>query len=169
MKETTKLFVVNTINCAFAVKQAKAEGRFVNVMRPSIWGNPFVVGRDGTRTEVIALYRAYVLASADLMNAIGDLTNKLLGCACLPLPCHAEVLAELANRVLLRRADGDRRHMLCKCFRCGLVARCTPELDFWDSDKLIGDDRLACDACFNGLLIGNGAPTIKVLKKEAQA
>jgi Domain of unknown function (DUF4326) len=33
----------------------------VYVGRPSKWGNPFVIGRDGTRDEVIAKYRAWIL------------------------------------------------------------------------------------------------------------
>ena len=28
----------------------------VNIGRPSVWGNPFVIGKDGTRNEVIANY-----------------------------------------------------------------------------------------------------------------
>ena len=30
----------------------------IYVGRPSKWGNPFVIGRDGSRDEVIAKYRA---------------------------------------------------------------------------------------------------------------
>ena len=31
------------------------------VGRPTVWGNPFVIGRDGTRGEVIAKYREHVV------------------------------------------------------------------------------------------------------------
>lgn len=29
--------------------------------RPSKWGNPFVIGRDGSRADVIAKYRAWIV------------------------------------------------------------------------------------------------------------
>jgi hypothetical protein len=33
----------------------------VYVGRPGKWGNPFVIGRDGSRDEVIAKYRAWIV------------------------------------------------------------------------------------------------------------
>jgi hypothetical protein len=39
------------------VGKAPARGR-VYIGRPSKWGNPFVIGRDGSREEVIEKYRA---------------------------------------------------------------------------------------------------------------
>lgn len=41
------------------VGKAPAPGR-VYIGRPGKWGNPFVIGRDGSREEVIAKYRAWV-------------------------------------------------------------------------------------------------------------
>lgn len=97
MNELTKKYGLNIINCAAAAKQAQKEGRFVNVMRPSKWGNPFVIGRDGTRTEVLEKYRTYILGRPDLVAALPELKEKILGCCCLPMPCHVEILVELAN------------------------------------------------------------------------
>ena len=37
----------------------------VFVGRPTKWGNPFVIGRDGSRAEVIAKYRAWVSAQPE--------------------------------------------------------------------------------------------------------
>lgn len=70
----------------------------VYIGRPSKWGNPFRIGRDGTRAEVIAKYRAYLLGSPVLMAALPELRGKVLGCWCAPQACHGDVLAELANR-----------------------------------------------------------------------
>lgn len=67
------------------------------VGRPSKFGNPYVIGPDGTRAEVIEKYRAHLLASPDLMAALPELRGKVLGCWCSPLACHADVLATLAN------------------------------------------------------------------------
>ena len=52
----------------------------VYVGRPSRWGNPFVLGRDGTRDEVIAKYRAWIVQQPALMVALPELRNKDLVC-----------------------------------------------------------------------------------------
>lgn len=66
--------------------------------RPSKWGNPFVIGRDGSRADVIAKYRAWIVARPALMNALDELRGRDLICWCAPLACHGDVLIELANR-----------------------------------------------------------------------
>jgi hypothetical protein len=66
--------------------------------RPSPYGNPFVIGKDGTRQEVIEKHRAWLLGQPDLVRRIKeDLAGKTLACFCAPLPCHGDTLAELAN------------------------------------------------------------------------
>jgi Domain of unknown function (DUF4326) len=54
----------------------------VYVGRPSKWGNPFALGRDGSRSEVISKYRCWVVTQADLMNALIELRGKDLICWC---------------------------------------------------------------------------------------
>lgn len=73
----------------------------IYVGRPSKWGNPFIIGQDGTRKQVIDKYRHYVLQSEELMDSIDELKGKDLVCYCAPLPCHADVLMELANTTRL--------------------------------------------------------------------
>ena len=74
----------------------------VYVGRPSKWGNPFVVGRDGTREEVIALYEANLLADPFLMSQLDELRGRDLVCWCAPLSCHADVLLRLATALQRR-------------------------------------------------------------------
>jgi hypothetical protein len=83
----------------------------VKIDRTTKWGNPFVIGKDGTREECIALYRRFVadnsaIRRGDVLAArklvaehVDELKGKNLACWC-PLdgPCHADVLLELANR-----------------------------------------------------------------------
>lgn len=69
----------------------------VYIGRPSKWGNPFVVGKDGTREQVVEKYRKYLLSRKDLLDSIGELKGKILGCWCSPQVCHGDVLAEIAN------------------------------------------------------------------------
>jgi hypothetical protein len=70
----------------------------VYIGRPSEWGNPFLLGPDGTREEVVEKYRAYLLKNKTLMGLLPMLKGKVLGCWCAPLACHGDVLAELANQ-----------------------------------------------------------------------
>jgi hypothetical protein len=62
------------------------------------WGNPFEIGRDGTREEVIAKYREWLLAQPELVAAARrELRGKDLLCFCAPKPCHGDILLEVAN------------------------------------------------------------------------
>lgn len=79
------------------VVHCKREKFDVYVGRPSIWGNPFKTGVDGTREEVIEKYRTYLLTNKVLMNRLHEIRGKVLGCWCAPKTCHADVILELAN------------------------------------------------------------------------
>jgi hypothetical protein len=74
----------------------------VYVGRPSIWGNPFVIGRDGTRDEVIMKYETWLVQQPTLLAKLDRLTGKHLICWCGPARCHADVLLRLANGARLR-------------------------------------------------------------------
>lgn len=70
----------------------------VYVGRPSKWGNPFVIGPDGDRADVIRKYRSYLFSNKVLMSeAKAELKGRDLVCWCAPKACHADVLMEVAN------------------------------------------------------------------------
>lgn len=69
----------------------------VFVGRPSAWANPFFIGRDGTRGEVIEKFRKWLIRQPSLLRDVWTLRGMALGCDCTPLPCHGDVLAELAD------------------------------------------------------------------------
>lgn len=79
----------------------------VYIGRPSKWGNPFSIGKDGSREEVIKKYREWIITQPRLLRLIvPELKDKTLGCWCLKEPvdfirknkrCHGEVLLELAE------------------------------------------------------------------------
>jgi hypothetical protein len=70
----------------------------VRIDRQTIWGNPFAIGRDGTREQVIAKYREWIMDDAVMLRAVREkLRGKVLGCWCAPKACHGDVLAEIAN------------------------------------------------------------------------
>jgi len=75
----------------------KRDRHHVYVGRPSKWGNPFVVGKDGARGECIALYEAWLRESPLMLAALDELRGLVLGCWCAPRPCHGDVLVRLAS------------------------------------------------------------------------
>jgi len=85
----------------------------IKVDRSTRWGNPFVVGKHGTREQCVRLFRR--LVGGEFCSAKGVphqqlevylhvtshkelLRGKNLACWCpLDKPCHADVLLEIAN------------------------------------------------------------------------
>jgi hypothetical protein len=86
----------------------------VKVARTTKWGNPFIVGEDGTRLECVNQYSSLLTghlcptAKAPIARQrealeyvrqhIEQLRGHNLACWCpLDQPCHADVLLQLAN------------------------------------------------------------------------
>lgn len=77
------------------------------VGRPSVFGNPFIIGRDGTRDNVVNLYRVYLAQHLSRSSGSEDYifaqlmklarehkagkTVRLV-CYCAPKKCHAEII-----------------------------------------------------------------------------
>lgn len=94
------------------VVNCKHEKYDVYIGRPSKWGNPFLVGKDGTRTEVISKYKEWLGNNPNLLNSLDELESKVLGCFCKPKSCHGDVLVELLENKKRRNGinsifDGD--------------------------------------------------------------
>jgi hypothetical protein len=69
----------------------------VLVARPSRWGNPYSIEEYG-RKRAIEMYEQWLLANDELLAQLPSLKGKRLACYCkLDEPCHADVLARLAN------------------------------------------------------------------------
>jgi hypothetical protein len=77
------------------IEWAKAHGLFVRIDRKTLWGNPFVMGKDGSRAEVMLKYAFAAPMNDTLMKDLPTLRGKALGCWCAPLPCHGDVLIQL--------------------------------------------------------------------------
>jgi len=80
------------------VVHCKREPFDVYIGRPSKWGNPFVIGKDGTRDEVITKYEGWLRTQPALLAALPELRGKVLGCWCFPQACHGDVLVRLAEQ-----------------------------------------------------------------------
>ena len=87
------------------VVHCKKEHYDVYIGRGSKWGNPYSIGVDGTREIVIAKYKRWLLNQPPLLNELGQLKGKVLGCWCKPLACHGDVLVELLERYNDREAN----------------------------------------------------------------
>lgn len=71
----------------------------VYIGRPSKWGNPFAIGRDGDRNEVIEKYAHWIVLQPHLIEAAKqELKGKVLVCFCAPLACHGHVLQIIAEQ-----------------------------------------------------------------------
>jgi len=70
------------------------------IMRPSRWGNPFILGPAGDRETVIAKHRAWlwqeIEAGRIAMADLAALHEKALVCCCAPKPCHGDTLLAAA-------------------------------------------------------------------------
>ena len=58
----------------------------VYIGRGSPYGNPYIIGKDGTREEVIEKFEKNILPKLDLRPLIG----RDLVCFCKPKPCHGD-------------------------------------------------------------------------------
>lgn len=81
-----------------SVVHCKKQPYDVYIGRGSGWGNPFKIGRDGSRDEVIRQYRDWLRERPELIErARVELAGKVLGCWCKPQDCHGDVLARVAD------------------------------------------------------------------------
>ena len=94
-----------------AFEHAQAVGNTVLIDRRTKWGNPFRLGADGSRGEVIARYRAdlwrRIRAGEIALEDLAELDGCWLACWCEPLPCHGDVLARAARWAAGVLAEGD--------------------------------------------------------------
>lgn len=71
----------------------------VYIGRPSVYGNPFIIGKDGSRLDVIKKYEQYLANNSKLTETIkNNLRGKNLVCFCKPLECHGDILLKIANQ-----------------------------------------------------------------------
>lgn len=77
----------------------------IYIGRGSKWGNPFKIGTNGSREEVVLGYAEWLLNNPKLLEAIPELAGKYLVCFCAPEACHGDILIELANPIVEEGRD----------------------------------------------------------------
>lgn len=87
-------------------KIGSAPADAVYIGRGSNWGNPYVIGKDGNRNEVIARFRAYAERRlAENPGWLDALVGKDVYCFCAPLACHGDVLINLIQEDAQHKQD----------------------------------------------------------------
>jgi len=74
----------------------------VYIGRGSKFGNPYIIGKDGTREEVIEKYRDWFnkkIKKPRFRKEVLKLRGKKLGCYCAPKACHGDVIIEWLNEL----------------------------------------------------------------------
>lgn len=83
----------------------------IYIGRGSRWGNPYRIGQDGDRYEVIAKYRLHlweqVKAGEVTTEDLAALHDRDLVCYCAPAPCHGDVLLRAAAWATTRQEVGN--------------------------------------------------------------
>ena len=68
----------------------------IYIGRGSPYGNPFKIGIDGSREEVINKFKEYIKSKPELIEDMKkNLKGKILGCYCKPFACHGDIIVEL--------------------------------------------------------------------------
>lgn len=75
------------------VQWAELKGYSVRIDRGSLFGNPFILGKDGDRDAVCDAYRDYYLPNKpSILKQLPEIEGKVLVCHCYPERCHGEEL-----------------------------------------------------------------------------
>lgn len=74
----------------------------IYIGRGTLWGNPYQMGKEGTRDEVISKFaydfeRRFLKLPEQFDVNIEKLRGKTLGCHCKPAACHGDVIASYLN------------------------------------------------------------------------
>lgn len=90
------------LELTLVVNKDRGEPYDVYVGRGTIWGNPYQMGADGDRDEVIRKFaydfqRGFLKASDDFEKNISKLKGKVIACHCKPAACHGDVIAAYIN------------------------------------------------------------------------
>lgn len=70
----------------------------VNIMRGTKWGNPYIIGPDGSREDVVEKHKRDIIENIFIVEKIKkELNGKDLVCCCAPKACHGDILLAIAN------------------------------------------------------------------------
>ena len=78
------------------IRVDKNDEHDVFIGRPSIYGNPFIIGKDGTRSQVIEKFEEYFTKLSNIKELLNDIEGKRIACWCkINDNCHGDVIVKL--------------------------------------------------------------------------
>lgn len=85
---------------------APADAEYIG--RGSMWGNKFVIGKDGTRDDVCEKHDRDLAQDDRRLRALDTLAGKDVLCFCAPLRCHGNTIVRLAAMNYEQRLEWAR-------------------------------------------------------------
>lgn len=92
------------LDLTVVVNKDRGDKYEVYIGRGTIWGNPYQMGADGDRDEVIRKFKydfdnGLLKASTDLEKNLSIVRGKVIACHCKPAACHGDVIASYLNSI----------------------------------------------------------------------
>lgn len=102
-KKSIKLKVI-PLELTIVVNKERVDKYDVYIGRGTVWGNPYQIGQDGDRDEVIRKFaydfeRGFLKAHHDLDRNIANIKGKVIACHCKPAACHGDIIAAYVNSI----------------------------------------------------------------------
>ncbi|HBO5115038.1 DUF4326 domain-containing protein [Pseudomonas aeruginosa] len=102
LKDAEKPTRVVSLELTLVVNKDRGDAYDVYIGRGTIWGNPYQIGQDGDRDEVIRKFaydfdRGFLKASENLDRNLSILKGKVIACHCKPAACHGDIIAAHIN------------------------------------------------------------------------
>ncbi len=105
-EELSKKKLVRYIKDKITFVSNKDKGDYFDtyIGRGTLWGNPYSIGHDGDREDVIRKFqydfdRNYLKDGEKFKEKLILLRGHTLGCHCKPFDCHGDVLAQFLNEM----------------------------------------------------------------------
>lgn len=100
---STKIKIVNT-KLTMVTNKDRDNNYDIYIGRGSIWGNPYQIGIDGDRDEVIRKYkydfdRGFLRPFDNIDKNINEIKGKIIACHCKPQKCHGDIIADYVNSI----------------------------------------------------------------------
>ena len=106
IEEVKLMNVASTVHCKRISRGTKD---YVYLGRPSKFGNPFHIGKDGTRAVVIKKYLKWLIQRIEggyiTIHDFKQLVGKKCGCWCHPKPCHVDIVIFIVNQIYRIRTN----------------------------------------------------------------
>lgn len=103
LSENAKVKVV-LLDLTLVVNKDRGDKFDVYIGRGTIWGNPYQIGVDGDRDEVIRKYKydfdkGFLKPFDNIDKNISQIKGKIIACHCKPYACHGDIIADYINSI----------------------------------------------------------------------